>query len=93
MQKNSKIYIAGHTGLVGSAIQKSLLEKGYDNILTIKHSELDLINYSEVESFFQKEKPEYVFLSAAKVGGIKANDIYRAEFLYQNLQISRLIVK
>ena len=92
MKKDSKIYIAGHTGLVGSAIQKSLLEKGYENILTIKHSELELINYSEVKSFFQKEKPEYVILSAAKVGGIKANDLYRAEFIYQNMQIQNNII-
>ena len=92
MQKNSKIYIAGHKGLVGSAILKNLKEKGYTNIITKTHDELDLINQQEVAEFFENEKPEYVFLAAAKVGGIVANNTYRAEFIYENLQIQNNVI-
>ncbi|MDA0986439.1 MAG: GDP-L-fucose synthase [Bacteroidetes bacterium] len=87
MQKNSKIYIAGHTGLVGSAIVRKLESDGYNNLIYKTHSELDLINQQEVENFFIKEKPEYVFLAAAIVGGINANNTRRGEFIYSNLQI------
>lgn len=92
MNKNSKIYIAGHRGLVGSAIYRNLIKKGYKNIITRTHSELDLLNQLEVKNFFEKEKPEYVFLAAAKVGGIMANSIYRGQFLYENLQIQNNII-
>jgi len=92
MQKNSKIYIAGHTGLVGSAILKILKRKGYSNLITRTHKELDLIDQQKVAEFFQQEKPEYVFLAAAKVGGIIANNTYRAEFIYENLQIQNNII-
>ncbi len=92
MNKNSKIYIAGHRGLVGSAIFRNLTKKGYSNIITRTHKELDLLNQIEVENFFKKEKPEYVFLAAAKVGGIMANSIYRGQFLYENLQIQNNII-
>ena len=87
MNKNSKIYVAGHRGLVGSAIIKNLISKGYTNIITRTHSELDLTNQKAVEEFFTHEKPEYVILAAAKVGGIVANNTYRADFIYENLQI------
>jgi GDP-L-fucose synthase len=92
MDKNSKIYIAGHRGLVGSAILRLLKSKNYKNIIIHTHSELDLINSNEVKSFFEKEKPEYVFLAAAKVGGILANDQRSAEFIYQNLMIQSNII-
>ena len=92
MNKNSKIYIAGHRGLVGSAIVKNLQKKGYNNLIYKTHSELDLTNQIEVEEFFKKEKPEYVFLAAAKVGGIVANNIYRADFIYENLQIQNNVI-
>lgn len=87
MKQNSKIYIAGHTGMVGTAIHKKLIEKGYNNFVLRTHSELDLTNQQAVECFFQKELPEYVFLAAAKVGGIAANIAAPAEFLLENLQI------
>ncbi|MDD3740527.1 MAG: NAD-dependent epimerase/dehydratase family protein, partial [Bacteroidales bacterium] len=87
MNKNSKIYLAGHTGLVGSAIHRNLFRKGYQNIIGKTIEELDLKKQSAVEEFFQKEKPEYVIIAAAKVGGIIANNIYRAEFIYYNLTI------
>ncbi len=87
MDKNSKIYIAGHKGLVGSSIMRELKRKDYKNILTRTHLELDLERQSEVEEFFKNEKPEYVFLAAAKVGGIMANKTYPAEFIYNNLLI------
>ena len=92
MNKNSKIYVAGHTGLVGSAILKQLRLKGFSNLVTRRHKELDLIDYTAVENFFREEKPEYVFLAAARVGGIIANNNYRAEFLYDNLMIQSNII-
>ncbi|MCT7489206.1 GDP-L-fucose synthase [Aliarcobacter cryaerophilus] len=92
MNKNSKIYVAGHRGLVGSAIVKNLVSKGYTNIITRTHSELDLINQKAVEEFFENEKPEYVILAAAKVGGIVANNTYRADFIYENLQIQNNVI-
>lgn len=87
MKKNSSIYVAGHKGLVGSAIMRRLKLQGYKDIITRTHKELDLVDKKKVESFFAKEKPEYVFLAAAKVGGIYANNTYPAEFIYQNLMI------
>lgn len=92
MEKNSKIYVAGHTGLVGSAIVRHLKLKGYDNIITQTHTELDLTRQAEVEAFFQMERPEYVFLAAAKVGGIGANSTYPAEFFYQNMTIALNVI-
>lgn len=92
MNQDSKIYIAGHRGLVGSAILKNLKSKGYSNFITRTHSELDLTNSNEVAKFFEAEKPEYVFLAAAKVGGIVANNTYRAEFLHDNLMIQNNVV-
>lgn len=92
MELNSKIFVAGHNGLVGTAITKALLSKGYTNLLLKTKSELDLTDTLEVENFFQKEKPEYVFLAAAKVGGIVANNTYRADFIYQNLSIQNNII-
>jgi len=92
MDKNSKIYVAGHKGLVGSAIWKNLQAKGYTNLVGRTSSELDLRDQKAVEEFFAAEKPEYVFLAAAKVGGIMANSIYRADFIYQNLQIQNNII-
>jgi len=88
MNKNAKIYIAGHTGLVGSAIERRLRVDGYSNLLTKHYEELDLTNQPAVEAFFSKEKPEYVFLAAAKVGGIVANSTYPADFIYLNTMIS-----
>jgi len=87
MDLNAKIYVAGHRGLVGAALMRNLAEKGYVNIVTRKHAELDLIHQSHVDDFFEREKPEYVFLAAARVGGIHANNEYPAEFIYQNLAI------
>lgn len=92
MEKESKIYIAGHKGMVGSAIHRKLLEQGYSNFVLKTSAELDLRKQSAVFSFFEKEKPDYVFLTAAKVGGIVANNTYRAEFLYDNLQIQNNII-
>jgi len=92
MKKNSKIYIAGHRGLVGSAILKNLESKGYFNLIYKTHQELDLMNQEAVASFFEKEKPEYVILAAAKVGGIVANNTYRADFIYENLQIQNNVI-
>lgn len=91
MNKDAKIYIAGHRGLVGSAIWRALEAQGYTNIIGRTHAELDLTNQAAVEEFFATEKPEYVFLAAAKVGGINANNIYRAEFIDQNLAIQNNI--
>ena len=93
MNKNAKIYVAGHRGLVGSAIWKNLKAKGYDNLIGFSHKELDLCDTNAVNSFFAKEKPEYVFLAAAKVGGIMANNIYRADFIYENLMIQNNIIR
>ena len=92
MKKDSKIYIAGHRGLVGSALLKKLREKGYANFVLRTHSELDLIDSKAVARFFELEKPEYVFLAAAKVGGIVANNTYRADFIYANLMIQNNII-
>lgn len=92
MNKESKIYIAGHRGLVGSAILKNLQENGYTNFVTRTHKELDLTDAQAVADFFKKEQPEYVFLAAAKVGGIIANNTYRADFIYENLQIQNNII-
>ena len=92
MQINSKIYIAGHRGMVGSAVHRALLSKGYSNIVTRTSGELDLRNQAAVAEFFQLAKPEYVFLCAAKVGGIVANNTYRADFLYDNLAIQNNII-
>ncbi|MCR5506944.1 MAG: GDP-L-fucose synthase [bacterium] len=92
MEKNAKIYLAGHTGLVGSAIHRKLLDLGYTNIITKTSSELDLTRQDLVEKFFEKERPEYVILAAAKVGGILANSTYPAEFIYQNLMIGLNVI-
>ena len=92
MKKDSKIYIAGHRGLVGSAILQNLKLKGYTNLVYRTHQELDLMDQEEVVSFFEKEKPEYVILAAAKVGGIVANNTYRADFIYENLQIQNNVI-
>ncbi|MGM0407281.1 MAG: GDP-L-fucose synthase [Bacteroidota bacterium] len=92
MQKDSVIYIAGHNGMVGSAIVRKLKDEGYRKIITKSSKELDLINQESVNNFFSKYKPEYVFLAAAKVGGIHANNTYRAEFLYQNLMIEANVI-
>lgn len=92
MDKNSKIYIAGHRGLVGSAIVKNLESKGYTNIITRIHAELNLCDQNAVDNFFAHEKPEYVFLAAAKVGGIVANNTYRAEFIYENMMIQNNVI-
>lgn len=92
MEKNSKIYIAGHKGLVGSAIVRALRERGYSNLIYKTHSELDLIDQKAVQEFFEKEKPEYVFIAAARVGGIYANNTYPAQFLFENLAIQNNII-
>ena len=92
MNTESKIYVAGHRGLVGSAILKNLQQKGYRNILTRTRTELDLTDQQAVAAFFKAEKPEFVFLAAAKVGGIVANNTYRAEFIYENLQIQNNVI-
>jgi len=92
MNKNSKIYIAGHRGLVGSAIVRQLESRGSTNLITRTHNELDLTNQAAVKGFFAKEKPEYVILAAAKVGGIHANDTYPADFIYQNMMIEANII-
>ncbi len=92
MEKNAKIYIAGHRGLVGSAIWKNLQDKGYTNLIGRTHKELDLLDGVAVRKFFDEEQPEYVFLAAAFVGGIMANSIYRADFIYKNLQIQQNII-
>ncbi|MBK5241017.1 GDP-L-fucose synthase [Clostridium sp.] len=93
MEKNSKIYVAGHRGLVGSAIVRNLKEKGYTNIIGKTHSELDLMDQKSVRSFFEIEKPEYVFLAAAKVGGIGSNSTYPADFIYENMEMQNNIIK
>ena len=92
MEKESKIYVAGHRGMVGSAIVRKLTSLGYTNLLTRTSTELDLRNQQKVADFFEVEKPEYVFLAAAKVGGIVANNTYRADFLYENLAIQNNII-
>jgi GDP-L-fucose synthase len=92
MNKQNKIYIAGHRGMAGSAIYRLLQKEGYSNIVVKSSSELDLRNQQAVNNFFEKEQPEYVFLAAARVGGIHANNTYRAEFLYDNLMIESNII-
>lgn len=92
MNKSDKIYIAGHRGMVGSAISRKLKEEGFENIITRSSKELDLRNQQAVNNFFREEKPDYVFLAAAKVGGIIANNTYRAEFIYDNLMIEANII-
>lgn len=92
MEKQAKIYIAGHRGMVGSAIHRKLTKEGYTNIITRVSAELDLRSQQQVADFFAAEKPDYVFLAAAKVGGIVANNTYRAEFLYDNLQIQNNVI-
>ena len=92
MDKLAKIYVAGHRGLVGSALCKVLQQKGYTNLIYNTHAELDLTDQKAVEAFFTKEKPEYVFLAAAKVGGIVANNNYRADFIYQNMMIQNNVI-
>jgi len=92
LEKESKIYVAGHRGMVGSAIIRKLTSLGYTNLLTRTSAELDLRNQQQVADFFDVEKPEYVFLAAAKVGGIVANNTYRADFLYENLAIQNNII-
>ncbi|RYF37582.1 MAG: GDP-L-fucose synthase [Chitinophagaceae bacterium] len=92
MEKNAKIYVAGHNGMVGSAIVRKLRTEGFDNIITRSSKELDLRDQLAVSEFFKVEKPDYVFLAAAKVGGILANNIYRADFLYENLMIQNNVI-
>lgn len=93
MKKDSKIYVAGHNGMVGSAIVRNLIDSGYNNIITRSRSQLDLTNQNQVKYFFENEKPEYVFLAAAKVGGIKSNNDFKADFIYQNLMIQSNIIQ
>lgn len=93
MEKNSRIYVAGHTGMVGSAIVRCLQQNRYENIIKRTHQELDLTNQAECEKFFQQEKPEYVFLAAAKVGGIHANDTYPADFIMENMLIECNVIR
>ena len=92
MHTNDKIYIAGHSGLVGSAIVRQLEKRGFNNLLTYTHAELDLTNQKDVNDFFNREKPDYVILAAAKVGGIFANNTFPADFIYQNMMIEANII-
>lgn len=92
METSAKIYIAGHRGLVGSAIVRRLQMGGYTNLVTRTHAELDLLNQAVVEQFFAQEQPDYVFMAAAKVGGIQANNTYRADFIYENIQIQNNVL-
>jgi GDP-L-fucose synthase len=92
MQKEGKIYLAGHRGMVGSAIYRKLIAEGYQNLVTRELADLDLRRQDAVEAFFEKERPDYVFLAAAKVGGIVANNTYRADFLYENLMIQNNVI-
>ncbi|MEE1291570.1 MAG: GDP-L-fucose synthase [Spirochaetota bacterium] len=93
MEKDAKIYVAGHRGLVGSSILRALDKAGYKNIVYRTHKELDLTNFEAVKNFFDQERPDYVFLAAAKVGGIWANKTHKAEFIYENLQIQNSVIK
>ncbi|HHZ01243.1 MAG TPA: NAD-dependent epimerase/dehydratase family protein, partial [Tissierellia bacterium] len=93
MSKDSKIYVAGHRGMVGSALVRRLKSQGYNNIITRTSKELDLKRQADVEKFFSEEKPDYVFLSAAKVGGIVANNTYPADFMYENMMIEMNVIK
>lgn len=92
MEKTAKIYVAGHHGLVGSAIWNNLQQKGYTNLVGRSHKELDLLDGQAVKEFFDEEQPRYVILAAAHVGGIMANSLYRADFIYQNLQIQQNVI-
>ena len=92
MKKDAKIYIAGHQGMVGSAIHRRLQKEGFQNFILEEHSQLDLRNQNDVQTFFESERPEYVFLAAAKVGGIHANNTYRAEFIHDNLMIQANVI-
>ena len=92
MDLNAKIYVAGHRGMVGSAIVRNLKSKGYINIITRTHKELDLLNQADVNKFFEEEKPEYVFLAAAKVGGIVANSEHLADFMYENMVLEMNVI-
>ena len=92
MNKNSKIYVAGHNGMVGSAIVRELVKEGYNNLVLRTHKELDLINQDQVAKFFELEKPEYVFLAAAKVGGIVANNDALADFMYENMILEMNVI-
>lgn len=92
MISSSKIYIAGHRGMVGSAVKRKFEKKGYNNLIFRTHKELDLTNQKDVNEFFKLEKPDYVFLAAAKVGGILANSTYSAEFIYQNIMIEANVI-
>lgn len=92
MEKNAKIYVAGHRGMVGSAIVRELQKQGYTNILTRTHKKLDLTRQEQVEKFFSEEKPEYVFLAAAKVGGIIANQSALADFMYENMILEMNVI-
>ncbi len=93
MDKDDMIYVAGHRGLVGSAIVRNLHSKGYTNIIGREHCELDLTNQEQTKRFFRSQAPEYVFLAAAKVGGIEVNNTYPADFIYDNLQIQNNVIK
>ena len=93
MEKDAKIYVAGHRGMVGSAIVRQLEKKGYTNIITRTHKELNLCRQNEVEEFFANEKPEYVFLAAAKVGGIAANEEALADFMYDNMILEMNVIQ
>ncbi|MDY4568874.1 MAG: GDP-L-fucose synthase [Alloprevotella sp.] len=92
MEKNAKIYVAGHRGMVGSAIVRALKRQGYDHIITRTHAELDLTRQADVEAFFKRERPDYVFLAAAKVGGIVANNEAPADFMYQNMALEMNVI-
>ena len=92
MEKNAKIYVAGHRGMVGSAIVRELEKQGYTNLITRSHQELNLCRQEEVENFFAQEKPEYVFLAAAKVGGIMANQEALADFMYDNMTLEMNVI-
>jgi len=92
MEKSAKIFVAGHRGMVGSAIVRNLTNAGYTNIITKTRSQLNLVNQNEVEAFFETEQPDYVFLAAAKVGGIVANNVYRAQFIYENMMIQNNVI-
>ena len=92
MNLSDKIYIAGHSGLVGSAIERLLKKRGFKNLLIRSHKELDLTNQRQVNDFFKKEKPNYVILAAAKVGGIHANNTYPADFIYENIMIEANVI-
>src|SRR5688500_3589211 len=92
MKKNDKIFVAGHRGMVGSAIVRRLEKEGYSNLLLRTSKEVDLRNQQQVNEFFQSERPDYVFMAAAKVGGIQANNIYRADVIYDNMMIQNNVI-